>query len=433
MLTKKTNQNIVNIIIFGVTGDLYKNKLSLALFNLFKDGLLPEKFNIIGFARKPFTQGEFLDFTKACILNKAKGEDANIIEEFLGHIKYFEGNLDNLASFIKLKEELLSLDKDSGLSNKLFYLSIPPSLYGTVFKNLNDAKLIIKEQKINSKPIKSWTRILIEKPFGENIKEAKVLMKILKKFCNDFQIFNIDHYLMKKSVQDIFYFHHTSPAMDMVLNNKNVRKVKIALHEKNNLEFRGAFYDKVGAFLDVGQNHLLQMLAIFAMEKPNKLSSDKVQKARFEILQKTQFASLSDEQYQTIRAQYTGYSQEKNVSKDTTTETFFRVYLKIDNKKWSNVIFELESGKALSTNQSYIEVFFKNLDASLKFNISPNIFSKKDAYEKVFHDALIGEQSFFVSFNEIIRQWVITKDVIKKIQKTPMKFYVKNSNADDIK
>lgn len=434
------NKKPLTIVIFGVTGDLYKQKLALALFDLFFADLLPQDFKVIGFARRPISDYEFQDLTKSSILkkyshkiykNKKEKEFFNDkLDTFLQKITYFQGNFTNNEDFIKLSKVLELYDESKKFcTNKLFYLAVPPHFYSEIFKNINKVGLTIPCKKVNSS--EAWTRVLVEKPFGKNILEAERLDKMLSNLFDESQIFRIDHYLAKETMQNLINFRFSNKTLESLWNNKKIEKIRIVLHESGVVGNRGMFYDGLGALLDVGQNHVLQMLALVAMDKPKIMNSKNIHLARLKILEKL-FLVKNKKEKSSIRAQYNGYLDELNVNKSSKTETFFRVTLGVNSSKWKGVPFIIESGKGLSKSEAYVEVYFYDLKYCLKFSISHSEGVMRDAYEKVFYDAIVGDQTVFVSTKEVMVQWKIVTNIMKNWKNIPLKIYEKGSRAEDI-
>jgi glucose-6-phosphate 1-dehydrogenase len=353
----------LTIVIFGATGDLYVHKLAPALSHLSVQKLLPEHTSIVAFARRDFNDVSFREFTKQNL-----------------PVTYIQGSFNKREDFSKLAQ----------YENKLFYLSTPPATYESIIKNIIANKLAT-----NSK-------ILIEKPFGQDTPSAEKLNTLLKSGFSEEQIFRIDHYITQKAHQNLW-------------DNSTVEKVKIILHEKNIIGNRGAFYDTTGAFVDVGQNHMLQILAIVAS------GSDS---SREDILKSVHLKKDQD----IIRAQYDGYLQELGVKPDSQTETFFKVTLEIDNEKWKGVDFELEAGKALNESRSIVEICFKDKSDTLIFDLK-STKNPNDAYEKVFLRALSGEHDVFVSMEEVMEEWRIAEEVKSEFKNTMLKIYQKGNKS----
>ncbi len=435
-------QNPLSVIIFGVTGDLYQSKLALALFDLFLKGLLPADFSVFGFARKPFSDLEFQNFTRELIIKKSDSATPEKLEQFLLKFKYVQGDLENIENFCDLRALLGAEDKLRGVcSDKLFYLAVPPTLYSVIFKNISMAGLSVPcapgVPARNAFSIAdaggedrqmAWTRILVEKPFGKDTQEAEKLDTMLGELFDESQIFRIDHYLAKETMQEIICFRFVDGTLESKWNNQNIQKVKLIFHERNTVANRGALYDGLGILRDVGQNHMLQMLALVAMEDPGGTDVKSIRSARRAVLEKIILSSGQP----IVRGQYAGYLQEENVKPDSDTETFFRVSLGVDNERWRGVVFELEAGKALDKAEVRIEVQFKEGNKVHAFDISASEGIFFDAYEKVLYDCILGDQTIFTTTEEIMAEWRVTENIIKEWQSTPLVIYEKGAKASEI-
>lgn len=415
----------ITFVILGVTGDLYQNKLASSLFSLFQKDFLPKDFQVLGFARRPLNDVLFRDFTREVLVKK--GASTEKLEDFLNHFFYLQGNFDEEQSFFDLGQTLGEMDLGLGrCSSKLFYLAVPPDLYNNIFENIYKAGLAVPCAKNFEEDASHWTRILVEKPFGHDFKTAKQLDETLAKYFIDSQVFRIDHYLEKKAVQSILDFRFKNGIFEPLWNNKKISKIRLVVHEPNDLSKRGDFYDNLGALKDVGQNHMLQMLALVAMDKPVELSSTVIHQARENILANTHLKKAL------VRGQYEGYVNEPGVNKDSQTETFFRVMLSVDTPRWEGVDFEIESGKALSKYDVYVDVYFTDSNARLTFSIS-SFVGESEAYEEVFKDSISGDTTRFVGNREIIFQWKIIEEIINDFYNSSLVIYKKGVRAKEIK
>ncbi len=427
-------KNPLTIVIFGATGDLYQNKLAPALFDLFCTGSLPSRFNIIGFARRPFSNEEFQQMTRDFIVkNKTKQNkkyDTEKLESFIKLASYNQGDLDNLQSFQNLSLKMEEGDaKDEVCSNKMFYLAVPPNMYEGIFKNISLSGLTVPCAQGVSNLENAWTRVLVEKPFGKDLEQAERLDGLLGELFDESQIFRIDHYLAKETVQSILKFRFEHEGFGSLWNKEHIDRVRILFHESGDVSGRGEFYDGLGALRDVGQNHMLQMLALVAMQPPDLSSKEEMQKGRQKILEEI----VLTESAIVVRAQYDGYLEEPRVNSGSETETFFRVELGIDNDQWRGVPFELESGKALDKSEVVIQVYFKDAHARLEFLISSTRGVSYDAYEKVLLDCISGDQTLFASTKEIMAEWRIITKILKLWQSTPLLSHKKGARAEEIK
>ncbi len=322
-----------------------------------------------------------------------------------------------------------------------------------------------------------WTRILIEKPFGNDIHTAKSLDKLLGKLFKEEQIFRIDHYLAKEALQNILAFRFDNPLFESLWNSKHIDKVHIKLYEKLGVDGRGSFYDPIGALKDVGQNHMLQMLALIAMNQPKSLKANDIRKERLMVLKSLKKIIPKQILANVTRGQYRGYLSESGVAPSSNTETYFRIKANIDNSKWKGVPFYLENGKALDESKTEIDVYFKgskgqslmnknrrnelNLDSQniLTFRIQPDegikikFFVKtpgqgfdvepktlkfkysdvssfnivRNDYERLIQDAFIGDQTLFASTGEIMASWEFVTSIIENLNKLPLVIYEKGS------
>jgi glucose-6-phosphate 1-dehydrogenase len=435
------------IILFGATGDLAKLYLLPSLYDLYTRSMLPEDFHIVAFARKDFCEETFRQY----VIDEVKIED----KDFLKHIKYVQGDMMKEEGYDVLGKFLNECDAEIGVcSNKLFYLAIPPQLFDNVFDHLKKSGLTTPCAN-SEDDAHSWARVLVEKPFGFDQEEAQYLDTKLGAIFDENQIYRIDHYLAKETVQNILTFRFANVFFDPAWNHEYIESVEILMHESVTVVDRGSFFDGIGALRDVGQNHLLQMLALIAMEDPKHLDQDKIREARAEVLSNLTIKKDSEGTYQTKRARYQGYKETEGVASDSNTETFFRVELLINNDRWQGVPFILESGKGLPKKHTEIKVNFKERascvceagDAEhanqIVFRIQPDEgitakfwakkpgftfdieekdlsfdYSKEDrlpnAYERVLFDAIRGDQTLFASTDEVTAQWNIIMPILKQ-------------------
>lgn len=456
------------VVIFGATGDLSIRKLIPSFFHLYIKGMLPNNFTIMAFSRRPMEDDEYRAFIKNELKKrKIKGIRGAVFEKFLKCVTYQQGQFDDAQSYKNLKKRLVAQDtqKFKRCSNKLFYLAVPPDLYQTILKNLSYYGLTIA-----CSDGEGWTRILIEKPFGRDAESAKKLDQMLGKLFREEQIFRIDHYLAKETLQNILMFRFSNMLFEPIWNKDFIEKVEIKIHEKLDLEGRGAFYDNIGALRDVGQNHMLRMLALIAMENPLSLETGAIRSERCKVMKSLRTIEGSDVKGSTVRAQYVGYTREPSVAKNSKTETYFRIKTFVDNKRWKGVPFYLESGKAMKEGRAEILVYLKESGSYLcpgqggcdfqnviAFNIQPEegisirFWAKKpglvtaleprelsfaynelrsgeqtvDAYERVLFDCINGDQTFFTSTEEVMASWKFVTPIIEGWKKSRLYTYAK--------
>ena len=447
-------------VIFGVSGDLSQRKLLPALFNLYTHNLLPKKFKIVGFSRRDWAHKDLHNFVSETLADK----NGEVLKKFLTHIEYARGFFDDSNAYFKLKTQLERIDTEFGqCTNKLLYLAVSPAFYEQIF-----GYLAVSGLNVPCGEELGWTRILVEKPFGKDTDTASRLESRLSQIFKETQIFRIDHYLAKETMQNILTFRFSNSIFEPIWNKGMIEKVHISVIEKNDVEGRGEFYDGVGALRDVGQNHVLQMLALIAMDRPKTMHGDDVRQKRAEILSKLIFVKnpkeLSEEDGKVIRGQYKGFSHEQGVKAKSQTETYFKLPAFINTKRWRNVPFILESGKAQNESKAEIAVYFKRQECAeqniLRFRIQPNegieiiFWAKKpgfekehqrkvldfayetsklenevpDAYERVLFDCIRGEQTLFASTEEVRYSWAFITPILNWWKEIPLTIYENKSN-----
>ncbi len=435
----------LRIIIFGGTGDLVKKKIVPALFDLYRNGFLQENFEILGVSRKQLSNEEFQSWVKVCLEDKKYSDE--FVEKFIEKCSYSSADISNIETLNLLSEKL---NKEPG--NNLYYLAITPNLYEIAFTNIANSGFM--------NPSNGWDRILVEKPFGNDLVHAKKLDELLGKLFKEEQIFRIDHYLAKETLQNILSFRFANSIFEPIWNDSYIEDVHIKMYESFDVDNRASFYDAVGALKDVGQNHVLQMLALVAMEEPNNLDFKNIREARANVLENV---FVEDQNF--VRGQYVGYKNIAGINPDTKTETYFSLKSKINTPKWSKTNFFLSSGKALSETHTKIEVVFKEKGEHVRnvisFEIQPQqqikilfwhkvggfdykVDSKElifdatekvripDAYEKVLFDAIKGDQTLFVSTREVLAQWSFIEKVLESWKNSPIIEYEKGIEPDKI-
>jgi len=452
MNPKKLNQPTI-LVVFGATGDLMQKKIIPALFNLFNKNVLPKHFKVFGFSRQKMNDDIFHKKISEIFINKEQ-KQTKIHQSFTKIFSYHSGFFQNESDYLLLKEKLKKQDDFWGsCSNKLFYLAVPPYLYEIILKKIADANL--------NKP-SDCTRILIEKPFGKDMKTAKKMDRLLYQLFEEKQIYRIDHYLAKEALQDILVFRFSNNLFENNWNNKFIEKIEIKLWEKIGVEQRGAFYDGVGALRDVGQNHLLQMLALITMDRPKDFNADCLRKKREEILETLLPLKSNEIKKFTFRAQYKGYKKIEGVDPGSKTETYFKSVAFLSSSRWQGVPIILESGKRLKEQRKEIIIYLKHSmpnfiflknkehpQNKIIFSIEPEegvsfeFWRKKpglifqvekrqcicylrkedkkpqytEEYEKLLYDCIIGDQTLFVSSREIESMWRYIDPIINEWQK----------------
>jgi len=453
------------VVIFGASGDLTKRKLIPAFFRLFQDNKLPENFYIIGFARSKMDDKAFQKIVEDILKNK--GESTKEVKPFAEKCFYFSGKYDDIESFKELKKTTDILNKKySTQGNMIFQLSTPPFLYSPVVEMLSKSKLLIKNQ--TSSP---YSRVIFEKPFGRDYKSAVELNDNISKHATDNQVYRIDHYLGKDTVQNIFVFRFANSIFERVWNRDNIDHVQITLSEDIGIGSRAGYFDQTGLIRDMLQNHLLQLLCYVAMEPPVNLVEDSIRNEKSKILNSITAFDLDKLEENLILGQYDyssvdgkeeiSYRNEENIPQNSFTETYFATKLFVGNWRWEGVPFYLRCGKRLKEKCSKISVVFKKAPKSVfsNFHISDHLYNvitfniypeqgvslrfqaklpgskmtlgslKMDFnyksqfgkeltadYDSLLLDCMLGDQALFMRKDAVETSWKIITPILEKIE-----------------
>ena len=416
------NKQPLTIVIFGATGNLYADKLARALFLLFQnDSILPTDFRIIAFARKDFTTDAFRSLSREYITKKGD-VDIKRVESFVSHIEYYKGNFLDESDFERFKTTF----SFGGDELVVFHIATASFSYEKIFENMQNTKF---------GELGGVARIMIEKPFGKNEQDAEHLESMLTNIFTPENIFHIDHYLAKETAQAMFSSRFLDDSSEQIWRDEHISKIKIIFHESNIVGSRGASYDKVGAFRDVGENHMLELLALVLMDKPDSINADLIKNSRAEALE---HLFITDTPH-IVKGQYEGYVSEAGVDQNSKTETFFRVFLKSKDPRFSDTNFELEGGKGLvdigseiTTTMVTLFVYFKNGEVKT-FNIQPVPGTSYNSYVKVYTDVVKGDSTLFVSKREIIAQLKLAEDLLEAWKDVPLVIYKKGTAPEHIK
>jgi glucose-6-phosphate 1-dehydrogenase len=441
------------IVIFGASGDLTGRKLIPSLFNLYCKDRLPDACRIIGVARRPWDDGKFRSDMESDLKEFApKKYDAEKWAEFAPMLFYQPGDLTVPEDIDRLKERLLELEGDGDkLTNRIYYLAIAPKLYEDSIKNLGDAGLVDESN--------GWRRVVIEKPFGHDLASARALNASVHRTLVESQIYRIDHYLGKETVQNILVFRFANSLFEPVWNRNYIDHVQITAAEKVDIGHRAGYYDGVGVMRDMMQNHMLQLLSLVAMEPPSSFEADPLRNEKVKVLSSIRPIRPAESARHTVRGQYKGYLEAAGVAPDSQTATFAAVRILIDNWRWQGVPFYLRSGKALAGKVTEISLFFKrpphlmfpsfedmeleandlsicvqpdegihfsfqakvpdtvadmrNVDMSFHYEDSFGEVAIPDAYERLLLDVLKGDASLFTRGDSIELAWGLVDQIME--------------------
>jgi glucose-6-phosphate 1-dehydrogenase len=450
------------MVIFGASGDLTKRKLLPALYSLTRERLLPARFAVIGYARRPLTDDSFRDeMRRGCDeFARRRPVDAEVWATFARNIFYQEGGYDDPRSFTALRARLEEIERAHGLpGNRVFYLSVPPSSFGTVIRNLGVAGLVPPPGPPGAAGPEHFARVIIEKPFGTDLDTAQALNKDIHETLTEKQIYRIDHYLGKETVQNLLVFRFANGIFEPVWNNRFVDHVQITGAETVGVEARGGYFEHAGILRDMVQNHLFQVLSLAAMEPPIAFEPDAVRDEKLKVLKALRPIPSSEMDAHVVRAQYgagsisgrkaPGYRQEPAVSPTSQTETYVAMKFFIDSWRWAGVPFYLRSGKRLPKRVTEIAIHFKEAPHLLfgrrGEGIRPNVLSIRiqpdegitlnfgskmpgpamevapvsmefrygssfgveppEAYERLILDCMLGDGTLFTRADEVEASW----------------------------
>ena len=458
------------MVIFGATGDLTHRKLLPALYDLAVEQPLPAGFSVVGFARRPYSDEQFREQALESINQHSRQKPANpqVWEGFASGIHYLQSDFHDIKGYERLNELLNTLDQQRGTSgNRIFYLSTPPSHYPEIIHSLGVAGM--------NKSRKGWTRIIIEKPFGHDLASARELNRQVARVFKEDQVYRIDHYLGKETVQNILVFRLANGIFEPVWNRRYVDHVQITVAENIGIEGRGAYFEEAGILRDMVQNHVLQLLALVAMEPPITFDADAVRDEKVKVVHALQPLVGHDVITNIVRAQYgpgwvsgrqvVGYREEPGVSPRSTTETYVAMKVFIDSWRWAGVPFYLRTGKHLPKRVTEIAIQFKQAPLMLfkrseaYGQVEPNVLTLRiqpdegislkfgakvpgtemqirsvnmdffygssfvreqpEAYERLLLDCMLGDSTLFTRRDEVEAAWTFLQSILDEWQNEP--------------
>jgi glucose-6-phosphate 1-dehydrogenase len=452
------------MVIFGATGDLTKRKLIPALYNLSRERLIPAGFSVVGFARRPVGDDQFranmLDGVNQ--FSRSRPAQPAVWETFAAGLTYLQGDFDDPKAYTELANLLDRLDRERGTcGNRVFYLATPPSAYSEIIHHLGESGLAQ-----SGKP-DAWCRIIVEKPFGRDLESARELNQQLSQVFREDQVYRIDHYLGKETVQNILVFRFANGIFEPIWNRRYVDHVQITVSESIGVEGRGKYYDESGALRDMVQNHLLQLLSLVAMEPPIAFGADDVRNEKVKVLHAVRPFHPTDVPKLTVRGQYgpgtigaedvIGYREEPGVDPQSNTDTFVALKLIVDNWRWADTPFYLRTGKRLPRRVSEIAITFKRAPLMLfghaADSLEPNVLvlriqpnegialragakvpgptiqirsinldfmyglqfgvEQPEAYERLLLDCMLGDSTLFTRSDEVETAWRLLTPILE--------------------
>ena len=461
------------MVIFGATGDLTGRKLMPAIYNLLSQKILPDRFHIVGVARRNMTHDQFRNLMHEALTDHFKPQlDSSVWHKLANNLYYQDGYFEKPETYNKLVHLLATFDKENGACiSRFFYLATPPEHYSSILDHLDKSKL----SEGCGQGSKKWTKVLIEKPFGKDLETAKQLEYKLSKVFDERQIYRIDHYLAKETIQNILAFRFANTLFKSVWDKDHIDNIQITLSEEGGVGERGNFYEGVGALRDIAQNHLMAMLAYISMEEPVSFTAGDIRTERVRALSALRSIEKEEVGSMVVRGQYSrgmrsgkkipGYREERNVDPNSNTETYVAAKLFIDNDRWKGMPFYLRTGKRLKSSVVQIDIQFANPQSlifreykfpreyhanTLSINIQPKegitfrflakapgllmelkpvnmdfLYKRSfkrdivDSYDKLLIDSIRGDQTLFATGPGFKSTWTLATKIMKGWEALP--------------
>lgn len=464
----------MTFVLFGATGDLAKRKILPALYNLFLSQKIPQPISIIGSGREEMSDADFQSLVRESVetFSRQSVDGRSSIDHFMGYFSYIALDATKAEDYKNLLNLVQQREKDLEIpENRMFYLSVGPDFFDLIALNIKDSGL---------GSTRGWKRLIIEKPFGHDLKSAQDLNLKLSQVFKEEEIYRIDHYLGKSMVQNLEALEFANPILQSLWNNKHIANIQITASETVGVEERAGYYDQAGAIRDMVQNHLLQLVMMTAMHLPKRINSEEIRDEKRKVMESLRLIKKEDVGMHVIRGQYSdgevqeqfvdGYKEEPGVATSSQTDTFVAARLWIDNPFWTEVPFYIRTGKRMKTKSTRVVIEFKNslkyLHVTKKRNLAPNLLiieinpheqvsiqlnSKNplnngelepvrvnfsldqqdvpEAYERLIFDAFCGDPTFFAHWDEVEMSWKWVQPILEAFEENLLPLYSYKSGS----
>lgn len=453
----------MTFVLFGATGDLAKRKIYPALYNLYRDKNLPKQISVIGLGRRQLSHLDFQEKIKESIetFSRRREEGTPEMEEFLDHFRYCPLDVSKPEDYERLLQVVRERENERNIKgNRMFYLSVAPEFFEAIALNIKESGLDRTD---------GWKRLMIEKPFGHDLESARELNDKLSQTFEEDEIYRIDHYLGKPMIQNIEALEFANPVLQSIWNKEHIANVQITASETVGIEERAGYYDRAGAIRDMVQNHMLQILMMTAMNLPEKINASEIREEKRKVMEALRKVKKEDVQNHIVRGQYAlgeingqqvvAYKEEPGVASSSNIDTFVAARLWIDNPFWTGVPFYIRTGKRMKEKSTRIVIEFKNtlkqqyqdnnpnaepnlliIEISPGENVSLQLNSKNplkngeiepirinftceqadvgvpEAYERLIHDAVSGDSTFFAHWKEVELSWEWVQPILEAFE-----------------